>query len=354
MGPGAGMKKQTRKRWLFITCLAAATTGYTASAQPDLPPTPRSDVPSRGVPPLPSGNGTPESRVPVVPQDGLLSWLESLKVPEWQCQPAQVFLSVPDGFKSRTNQPLPPDQLPAVLQEFGCTQIILKDYTRPQRAVRLAVYTFASPEGAYGAYSTMRRGSSTVVLRGDASSEDDSSISFWQGRRFITMTETAEEDDMSKRLMSSLSDQLAARLVEHSAKPELIEALPVVDRVAGSERFYMGACSACRLALPNQAVLSLQKCAGAAFAQYQFARPMAERLKVLLVDYKDQSRAYEVFSAYSAVLSSTHKMKQIEPTTLLGKVSDAYLLCSLKGQRLLIISGARRKTSPLLISRAVR
>ncbi len=164
----------------------------------------------------------------------------------------------------------------AILQEFGCTNVYTRYFQRGQRRIIMRIFQFAGTAGtagAYGAYSLLRHGATTVIQRGDGSSEDDQSISFWQGQTFVSVFGTSQDDEESKNAVRDLADHLAAVLREHAPLPEWIEHLPLMEKVKASERVVMGPQSARRF-FPAPNISSLD-----------FSRPEGLPLPIMLCNH---------------------------------------------------------------------
>jgi hypothetical protein len=280
-----------------------------------------------------------------------------LDAPGWQADPPRLFSQANDRVVAGNGGPdegLLPDA--GMLRELGLKDFVKTNFRRPQRSAGVEVFEFRDGAGAFAAYSCMRQGASTVVVRGDASSEDDNSICFWQGRFFVRLTVSAEEDDPSKSLIRSLADQLSQGIKDHSGLPQVVQRLPVADRLAGSEKFFLGPLAARKFnAAPNSNILLIERSAGAAFADYQFPRPDPERMKLLLVDYGEPSLARNVYTQYVASLANNHKAEVLSPDAQMFKMSsNSYLLCRLRATTLAIVSGARKKLSAVMLDRVVR
>lgn len=322
-------------------------------------PTQSSAVPERipGLPVRQPVSAAPnwKSFVDGFQHDPVLKTIDALPAATgWTTEPAQLTLETSAGLAttSGASAASPNGFQNSWLQEYGCTHIWTKTFQRTQRAAYVNVYSFKTAEGAFGAYSTMRVGSSNVIIRGAASSEDENSISFWKGKRFIVLTSRADEDDVSKVLLTSLANRLDSEIDETSIKPGLIASMPVWDRVPGSEKLFMGPEAAKRsVHIPQLQALSIERSKGAAFAEYKFPAPLLDRMKALVIDYAEPTAARNTFNMYVGLLAVTHKMKPVEPNVQLCKLNDTYMLASLRGARVVIISGAHKKASPLVLAR---
>lgn len=275
-------------------------------------------------------------------QPDLAPQLERMSLPGWKAV-------------SGAAQDANPDKT-AMLKEFGCRTSVSKGFQRGQRRIDVVVYSFSSSQGAFAAYSLLRRGSSTFVTKGDASSEDDQSVSIWKDRFFISVSGTSEDDEESKLAVSGVATQLCNAIPSHSQLPLIVTGLPNLDRVRGSERVAMGPVSARRFfPAPSLNLLSLPNSNGGGIADYQFQAPFRERMKLLVVDYGNATAAAQAYQKYVASIEEQHP--NISPTDVdsraLFKMVNTYLLCELRSQKIVLISGARKRSAPLMLARQV-
>lgn len=239
-----------------------------------------------------------------------------------------------------------------VLAEFGCTDILIKQLQRGKRNINVVVYRFASIQGAYGAYTNLREGATNVVVRGDRSSEDDSTVSFQRGNYFIKIATDARGDDEAKEAITALADGISTRIAPQAALPPVMYKLPTIDRITGSERLFMGAMTARRhTTVPYIGQLNLESACATAYADYQFAPPLSERMKLLIVEYQEPETARDIFNRYVTTLGDVHRVLTTDNSTALFKVSDNFLYCRWNGKDIVVISGARKRISPLMLAR---
>jgi hypothetical protein len=311
-------------------------------------------VPPAVVPQSAAASAAASNAARLAALDPLLTPIDKLVEPEWNGHPLEVFVNTGKDFGAiaGTSLPVPYAESPAMLQEFGCTHALVKQFDRTQRQVRLIIYTFYSPDGAYAAYSCLRRGASTVVVRGGASSEDDDSISFWKGARFVVISTRSDDDEVSKELVSKLADQVQQAISADSAKPSLLYRLPSLYRVRGSEKLFMGQLAARRFGnVPHLSELELERSSGAAFAEYQTPPPGPDRMRALIVDYGNLALARNVYTNYSEAMSEGRKTQLVDADALLTRLSSGYLLCALRGPKVIILSGARHKDAATFMAR---
>lgn len=278
--------------------------------------------------------------------------LSKLSAPGWEAAPIEAFenlggaLQTPDGRTVTEVSGVPAE----LLLEFGCTNVTVRQFKRGQRTCTVKLFRFSTTDGAYGAYTNLRVGASTVIARGDASSEDDDSISFWKGHYFISLSTNADGDDEAKGALTAFANKIV--IADSAKKPALLSQLPVLEKTAGSERFYKGPFAANQhLPLPFLNSLSLDKSAGAVSAVYQFPQPYSERLKLLIVDYAKPSAAKAMFGSFTGNLRSLDKILEDEDGHMLCKLNGSYLMCQTSGTQVSVIWGARKKYAPGMLSR---
>ena len=241
----------------------------------------------------------------------------------------------------------------AILREFHCVSVYSKTFKRGQRQIFARIYFFNAPASAYGAYSLLHQGASTVIRRGDGSSEDDQGISFWQGRTFVSVYGTSLDDDESKEVARSIADRFSNLLQEHASLPAILDQLPRLDRVRGSERIVMGSLSARHFfPAPYLNFLDFSHVSEAATVDYKIQTP-PDRLKLLYIDYLYPAYALAAYNTYTQNFSgkAVNVEEPIAGASCMYKVNGTFILCQQMGGRLAIITGARKKESAALLAR---
>jgi hypothetical protein len=338
-----------------------------------------------GVQPAPAQPAsTPSSVVPVHSHDSQVAMdtLQSINPSGWNPGPTKIFMPgiepVSDSItRAQPQTPLTPEEearqkavsaapqfLPfeqlmtevdgqrvAILKEFRCYSVYTKNFKRGQRVITARIYEFSNPESAYGAYSMLREGATTVVRRGDASSEDDQGISFWQGRTFVSIYGTSIDDDESKEVVRSMADKFSHVLQEHAALPQILDQIPRLNIVKGSEHIVMGTLSARKFSpAPFLNYLDFSHAIAAATADYQIP---PDRLKLLYVDFQYPGYASAAYRAY--IQNFEGRSVPIEEPligeTCMYRSGGNFILCQQLGERLAIISGAKKKQSAATLAR---
>lgn len=359
--------------------------------QPPEAPTRAASTPGQPAVAAASAPATPAAApAPVVPSrdnQAALIALQALNPSGWTSSPPKIFLPAIDAAAgaetashsskapaaselqdtsqgaaaSTAPQLLPFDQLTsevdaqrvAILREFRCISVYSKNFKRGQREIFTRVYMFNSAESAYGAYSLLRQGATTVVRRGDGSSEDEQGISFWQGRTFVSVYGSSLEDDESKEVVKSIADKFSAVLKEHAGLPPILDALPKVERVKGSEHIVMGTLSARHFfPAPYLNYIDFSHAVEAATADYQIQTP-PDRLKLLYIDFRYPGYAAAAYRTYVANFRGKEIPydEPIQGTSCIYKANGTIILCQQLGGHLAIITGARKKGSATLLAR---
>jgi len=244
----------------------------------------------------------------------------------------------------------------AILDEFSCIALGQKVFKRGNRFITVKAFEFAKSDGANAGYDLLRKGSTTVVKRGDGSSEDADNISFWQDKFLFVLSGTSEDDDESKEVITKFAQNLSTLAITHAQPPAILSRLPVIDRVKGSEKIVMGPVSASRyFPAPELGALLIDEARAAAVADYQMLQPARERMKLLYVDYGDAGKAQTAFNAFSDSLSQLHEPeKNQEAGKLLFKLNKTFLMCQLRQPgKLIVITGARKSKSPIILARQI-
>lgn len=281
--------------------------------------------------------------------------VEALSFPGWNTRISKIVdmgdaESNADTKKSIGGEGTGDSQKPELLKEYGCNEYLSKNYTKGQNEVFLQMCRFDSPAGAYGAYTCFREGSSTVVRRGDGSSEDDKSISFWQNNYLVMIHASTDDNDECKNVLIQVANQTENSIQGHAYTPVIVSELPFMDRLSGSERAFMGPLSGRKFSSVHLTDgLILDKCIIGATADYRIADPYPERLKVMLIDYGNPATAMNACRQFvNGVCPNCGLPSGSAPS--LFKLSGRYALCLVRGAKLGIVSNGRRAVSVAMLA----
>ncbi len=256
-----------------------------------------------------------------------------------------------------------------LLKEYQCQDKNQRILQRGQRKIFIETYQFGTADGAYGAYCAARKGSSSYQPLGDASSEDQDSISFYKNNYFVYLHSSELDDDEAKAAINKLAHQLVDHLEIiaktqqnnnqknpgdynyrqsiYSGKPAIFNSLPTLQRLRSSEKLAMGPLSLKRF-FPAPYVTVLAPLLEGVIADYIIDEPHRDRLKLLIAYYPNAQTASMVYANYVSTLANQNNEKPTEGftyTTSLFKVSDSFILCQLRDKTIIVVNGARHKDS---------
>ncbi|MBP9092841.1 hypothetical protein KBI23_17590 [bacterium] len=325
------------------------------SVNPANPVAPATTAPAN----VQSAAGLPEVALvaPSFKPTALGSFVDRLAFDGWNGAP--LYLWQPVAGAAVPQLPESDGMKATILQEYGLRFFTRKSLQRGQRYIHVDVYEFANNDGAFAAYSFLRRGATTVVLRGDATSEDDDSISFVQGKTFISIYGTSADDEESKDVIRLCATKVAKGIVESGAPPYILSTMPQLEFLHGSEKIVMGPVSARRFCpAPYLSSLDFKQVKLACVADYQMRDPVKERVKLLLVDYGGNAKA--AAASYQSYINALCQSRDENPDLRLAQDSNqfrngaTFTEIQLHGSRIFMVTGARKKYSPELLLRQIR
>jgi hypothetical protein len=246
-----------------------------------------------------------------------------------------------------------------LISEFGAVEYGQRTFNQGQHRIIVKAFRFATPDGAYGAYLSLRRGSSTTLLKGDATSQDDKSISIWRDKYFLSLATTEDDDELTMSVITGFANQLAAAIKTSSSAPVILSHLPLQGRVRGSEKLIYGPLAMKRwFSAPEVSSLckEINPRSRGALADYQTQEPYHERLRLMFLQFASVESANIAYTGYLAALEQHHTALPSGsslPQSSLFKISGMFSLVELRGPDLVVITGARKKLSAALLARSV-
>lgn len=288
--------------------------------------------------------------LPALGQSTLESSLDSFAPVGWQASETRQYRVDGEGNLAGLANTDP------VLKEAGVVSALRKSYKRGQRFIYVDIYETVESKGAWALFGYFRRGSTNVLKRGDASSENDDAISFVKGKRFVSIYGTSEDDDESKAQVGKIADLIVAGIPDSSSPPTILQRFPAFQSVLGSQKILCGQVSASRYCgLPRSASLDWPSVENAACADYQIASPVKERLKATVLAYKTERDAGVGYRSYISALCED---RDEEPEERLNQGSNVFrtgnlfMTVALSRREIIIVSNAKKKTSPALLLRS--
>lgn len=324
----------------------------------------------------------------------ITSYLDKIESKGWTpapvyfwSKPARPLVSTANGAVCMESQEPTEAELPKlpdgdlmksrILAEYKLLYMSRKALNRGQRSIYIDVYQFEKSDGALAAYFLLRKGATTVVKRGDASSEDEDSISFCSGNVFVSISGTSQDDSESKDVVRALANDIVPRMANPAIpalpSPSILSRLPGLDLLTASEKLIAGPISAERfcfapyldtltrpLSQPFATAADSALVAGA-IADYQIRDPYKERLKLMVLEFSSEESARRHYQAYIYRLLETRAKKRAdaqspsaEQASNIVRVGENFLGIEVKGKLVVVVTGAKKRFSPQLLLRQIR
>ena len=159
--------------------------------------------------------------------DEILSWLPDVK--EWK-KPESKEIFNPDNLFDRINGAAP------LFIENGFREMTTFDYTKGDDYITVQVYRHATPEDAFGMYSSERSSDLTFYKIGGEAHGDNSSFFFFAGSVYVKIRSSASNDETGEALRV-ISGALAAKADPNAAYPAIIKAFPEKDKIPFTEMY---------------------------------------------------------------------------------------------------------------------
>ncbi len=249
-----------------------------------------------------------------------------------------------------------------IYNECGVDAIMFETFAYDSYKLNLAVYNCKNIDAARTLYSVLKSGSTNSIRHGSISSEDDSSISLCQNNFFISIKTQSSEEEIEKNAALNLAKQINKLSLADNNIPNILNRLPSFGKIEGSEKLIIGEESARYFfTIPLFDDLKLTNLISGAVCDYRMEDPFKERLRILLLKFKDHKSATEVYDEYIASLNHSDSIKKIRlkfdsPDSGSSPVSDKsypqiyktnskFMLCQTGDNYFLIIKNARKVQS---------
>ena len=159
--------------------------------------------------------------------DDIFSWLPELK--EWK-QPVTKEVFNPDNLFDRINGAAP------LFIENGFQEMTTFDYTKGDDYITIQVYRHATPEDAFGMYSSERSSDFTFYKIGGEAHGDNGSFYFFSGSLYVKIRSSASNNDTGEAIRA-ISEALAAKADPNASYPAIIKTFPENDKIPYSEAY---------------------------------------------------------------------------------------------------------------------
>ena len=159
--------------------------------------------------------------------DEIFSWLPDVK--EWKKQESkEVFNS--ENLFDRINGAAP------LFIENGFQEMTTCDYTKGDDYITIQVYRHATPEDAFGMYSSERSTDLTFYNIGGEAHGNNNSFFFFAGSLYVKIRCSANNDEIGDALQI-ISGALAKKADSDASYPKIIKSFPEENKIPYTEAY---------------------------------------------------------------------------------------------------------------------
>ena len=148
--------------------------------------------------------------------DEVISWLPEVK--DWK-KPVSKEVFDTENLFDRINGAAP------LFIENGFREMTACDYTKGDDYITVQVYRHATPEDAFGMYSSERSLDMTFYKIGGEAHGDNSSFFFFTGSVYVKIRSNGSNDEIGEA-MRIIAGAIAAKAASDAAYPPIIKAFP--------------------------------------------------------------------------------------------------------------------------------
>lgn len=229
---------------------------------------------------------------------------------------------------------------------FDLRQVFARKYTGPSGAqIALDIFEMGSPEEAFGVFSCDRQDPGAGV--GQESEYGPGLLRFWQGRFFVSVTASGDEQATRKPILA-LGWAVAPLLGPDGARPALLDLLPPQGLQRDRTSYFHSAVSLNnRFFIEAENLLNLDKKTECVFAEY--APGPEGTVKLLLIRYPNEDSARSAsfgFSRYSTLPAKGVEAAQAR--------SRRWTVPRVHGRMVAVVFGAPSEESAARLQAAIR
>ncbi len=275
-----------------------------------------------------------------------------------------LFLPLSDFLNTQAKDLVP------IFKESGVDSVLKQTYIYNSYKINMEVYKCKNVFSARTLFSILKHGSTNTFTQGNISCEDDLGMWLCLDNFFIIIKTSNIEDETEKKAVVNLASQISKLTVSQTDSPYILGRLPSFGKIDGSEKLINGEESARYIyKIPLFDDLKLANFLTGAVCDYRMEEPYKERLKVMLLKFKDHDSASVVFDEYVASLDHSDSIKKIRqkidheyemssPSTdksypQIYKIQNRFMLCQTGDKYFLVIKNARKPESLLELARSI-
>jgi hypothetical protein len=159
--------------------------------------------------------------------DELFAWFPDVN--EWN-KPETKEVFNPDNLFSRINGAAP------LFIENGFKEMTACDYTKGEDYITIQIYRHATPEDAFGMYSSERSTDLTFYKIGGEGHGDNGSFYFFSGSLYVKIRSSAENEETGEAIRK-IAGTLAAKADPDANYPKIIKSFPKENKAPYTEAY---------------------------------------------------------------------------------------------------------------------
>ena len=159
--------------------------------------------------------------------DELFAWFPDVK--EWN-KPETKEVFNPDNLFNRINGAAP------LFIENGFKEMTACDYTKGEDYITIQIYRHATPEDAFGMYSSERSTDLTFYKIGGEGHGDNGSFYFFSGSLYVKIR-SSEENEETGEAIRKIAGTLAAKADPDANYPKIIKSFPKENKSPYTEAY---------------------------------------------------------------------------------------------------------------------
>ena len=159
--------------------------------------------------------------------DEIISWLPEIK--EWK-KPESKEIFNPENLFDRINGAAP------LFIENSFREMTTFDYTKGDEYITTQVYRHATPEDAFGMYSSERSSDFTFYKTGGEAHGDNGSFYFFSGSIYVKIKSSISNDETGK-VIQDIAGALAVKAAPDASYPKIMKIFPEKNKIPYTEAY---------------------------------------------------------------------------------------------------------------------
>ena len=127
-----------------------------------------------------------------------------------------------------------------IYREYGFVRVVVQDYINDEgKSVSVELFQMASPESAYGMYTSKTGLEGKKVSVGNGGQLADYYMNFWKGSMLVTLT-GFDETQETRTALGDIAECIDSKIPAGGDKPRIVAFLPEENLLAQSIKYFRG------------------------------------------------------------------------------------------------------------------